>query len=495
MTFKPLNHSKENYRDDNLVPPPKQVGKWFSSRYCLAYLAFWGFATNFALRVSLSVAVLSMVNNTILEENQDLEPPAIVCPKDSFLNITKEDGEFTWDEEEVGFLLSSFFYGYVVTGLLGGYLSAKYGGKWIFGGGTFCASFLSLFTPLAAKTSFNLLIALRILEGLVSGVISPSIHSMWGRWAPPIERSFLVSFSYAGSQLGTVLSQPLSSLLSSSIYLEAGLQFFMFLGSLGILWSFLWFLFAYSSPEEHPYISDEELKYIQSTISSSKITNNVPWFRILTSKATWAIAISHFCNNWGFYTLLTCLPMYLKDILQFDISKSGFLAALPYFVMWISINISGWFADKVREKSWLNTSQTRKTFNSIGLIGPAIFLVFCSLVGCNQSAAIACICAATSLNAFVYSGCNANHIDLSPKYAGILMGISHTIANIAGFIAPDVVGNLTEKNNTREQWKIVFFIAAGVYVFGALIFVLFSSGDEQEWNKDEDEPLINDKSN
>ena len=39
---------------------------------------------------------------------------------------------------------------------------------------------------------------------------------MWGRWAPPIERSFLVSFSYAGSQLGTVLSQPLSSLLSSS---------------------------------------------------------------------------------------------------------------------------------------------------------------------------------------------------------------------------------------------------------------------------------------
>ena len=126
--------------------------------------------------------------------------------------------------------------------------------------------------------------------------------------------------------------------------------------------------------------------------------------------------------------------------------------------MWISINISGWFADKVREKSWLNTSQTRKTFNSIGLlsylqnilsnycailtdlilveklqlnclktflnyyiflfvglIGPAIFLVFCSLVGCNQSAAIACICAATSLNAFVYSGCNANHIDLSPK--------------------------------------------------------------------------------
>ena len=32
------------------------------------------------------------------------------------------------------------------------------------------------------------------------------------------------------------------------------------------------------------------------------------------------------------------------------------------------------------------------------------------------------------------------------RYAGILMGISHTIANIAGFIAPDVVGNLTEKN-------------------------------------------------
>ena len=36
---------------------------------------------------------------------------------------------------------------------------------------------------------------------------------------------------------------------------------------------------------------------------------------------------------------------------------------------------------------------------------------------------------------------------------------------------------------TRGQWQIVFYIAAGVYVTGALIFIFFARGVEQPWNK------------
>ena len=41
----------------------------------------------------------------------------------------------------------------------------------------------------------------------------------------------------------------------------------------------------------------------------------VPWLHILISPAVWAIVIAHFCNNWGFYTLLTCMPTYFKQAL------------------------------------------------------------------------------------------------------------------------------------------------------------------------------------
>jgi len=47
----------------------------------------------------------------------------------------------------------------------------------------------------------------------------------------------------------------------------------------------------------------------------------VPWLSIVKSPAVWAVCIAHFTNNWGYYTLLTCLPMYLKHILHFDMKS------------------------------------------------------------------------------------------------------------------------------------------------------------------------------
>ena len=40
----------------------------------------------------------------------------------------------------------------------------------------------------------------------------------------------------------------------------------------------------------------------------------------------------------------------------------------------------------------------------------------------------------------------SNHMDLSPNYAGTLMGITNTMANIAGFVTPYVVGSIIEGN-------------------------------------------------
>ena len=40
-----------------------------------------------------------------------------------------------------------------------------------------------------------------------------------------------------------------------------------------------------------------------------------PWLKILTSPAVWAIVIAHTCSNWGFYTLLTCMPTYFAQAL------------------------------------------------------------------------------------------------------------------------------------------------------------------------------------
>lgn len=63
-------------------------------------------------------------------------------------------------------MLSSFFYGYIITQLPGGCLALKFGGKNLFGLGILSTAVLTLLTPVAARTGVALLVALRILIGL-----------------------------------------------------------------------------------------------------------------------------------------------------------------------------------------------------------------------------------------------------------------------------------------------------------------------------------------
>ena len=66
----------------------------------------------------------------------------------------------------LGILLSSFFYGYLGTQVLGGWLAKRFGGKWVLAIGVLVTSILTMLTPIAAKTSFYLLLAVRVFEGL-----------------------------------------------------------------------------------------------------------------------------------------------------------------------------------------------------------------------------------------------------------------------------------------------------------------------------------------
>ena len=75
-----------------------------------------------------------------------------------------------------GIVLSSFFYGYIITQIPGGYLAAYFGGKALYGGGILLTALLTLLTPVAARTHFNLLIAVRVLEGFFEVCSSISIY-------------------------------------------------------------------------------------------------------------------------------------------------------------------------------------------------------------------------------------------------------------------------------------------------------------------------------
>ena len=41
------------------------------------------------------------------------------------------------------------------------------------------------------------------------------------------------------------------------------------------------------------------------------------------------------------------------------------------------------------------------------------------------------------------------------------------------------------QSQTRDEWQIVFYIAAAIYVFGAVFYLIFGSGELQPWAREE----------
>ena len=80
-------------------------------------------------------------------------------------------GEFQWDSIQQGLLLGCYYYGYMPSNVPGAWLSRKFGFKIVIGASQTVGSILTCIMPVAAKTSFTLLVTLQIILGLFQVMI------------------------------------------------------------------------------------------------------------------------------------------------------------------------------------------------------------------------------------------------------------------------------------------------------------------------------------
>nr|XP_023021827.1 sialin-like [Leptinotarsa decemlineata] len=324
----------------------------------------------------------------------------------------------------LGFVYIDFIY------LIGGYLAARIGGKRVFGTGIAVTAVLTLVTPWVAQTNFYLLIVVRIIEGIF----------------------------------------------------EFGL---CFTGTVGIIWCILWMVIVTDSPEEDSKISEYELNFITSALneeskSNKKANSKIPWRSFATSMPVWAITVSHFSENWGFYTLLTQLPKFMKGVLDMKLNAAGFLSALPYLAMAIMTQFSGHLADWFLVKGILTTTQVRRTFNCSGFVAQTVFMMTAAY-WLHPVGTTFCLTMAVGLGAFAWAGFSINHLDIAPQYASILMGFGNTFATIPGIVSPILTGYIVTDETSISEWRVVFFISSGIYLFGAVFYGTFVSGELQPW--------------
>nr|CAD7396346.1 unnamed protein product [Timema poppensis] len=427
-------------------PPLRHIDKYvrpecpcLTKRYTVAVLTCVGFVISFGMRCNMGMAKLQ-----------------------------KEHGKvrFNWTVATESAVDSSFFWGYLVTQIPGGFMASMYPANRVFGTAIAISSFLNLLVPGAMTLNATSVILVRVCQGLVEGVTYPACHGIWRFWAPPLERSRLATLAFCGSYAGVVLGMPLSGLLTGGISWQAP---FYFYGKLefcviGLVWYIFWLWLSFEKPAKHPTISARELMYIeqslgQSTLQAMPTMATTPWRCFFTSMPVYAII-------------------------------TGFVGALPHLLMTVIVPLGGLLADYVRKNGILSTTNVRKVFNCGGFGMEGIFFL---VVAYAQTAVTAntALTFGVAFSGFAISGFNVNHLDIAPRYASILMGMSNGIGTIAGLICPIAIDNIT-KDETKESWKTVFIMAASVHFVGVTFYAIFASGELQPWaepiNLDEKKP-------
>ena len=330
-------------------------------------------------------------------------------------------------------------------------------------------SLFTILTPPAAWLGLTLLLLVRVGMGMGEAVTFPSIFALYSRWIPLSERSRAVGFTNSGIPLGTVFALVVTPVIVAHLGWEWA--FYLF-GGVGLIWYVFWRIAVTARPEQHPALSEEELTTISAGASAAgEVADSPNWLEFLKCGPVWAIIVAHFCNNWSLYVLLSWLPTFVNKGLGVDYAAVGWFTMIPHVASFFFLNIAGNVADRLI-RGGMDVGRVRKLMQTIGFGGIATALL---IVGEVQTAwmAIAIMSVGNALGAFVTGGFAVNHMDIAPRHAGTLMGITNTAGTIPGIIGVYVSGLILE---VTGSWALVFQVAAGVTLVGLVVFLLFSSG-------------------
>ncbi|XP_055838550.1 putative inorganic phosphate cotransporter isoform X1 [Episyrphus balteatus] len=445
-------------------------GPLIGARHLQTLLLFLAIAVNYATRLNIAVSLVAMTDAKTTNPN--------------FY-------EFDWTEKQKSYILSSFFWGYTVSQIPGGYAARRFGVKKTILIATFIGALLGLAIPFCVFWGgWQIFSVIRILQGLTQGILFPCVYQHLAKWSPEKERNRLGVLAHSGIECGTIVAMYLTGMVAASDLGWPGISY-VFSG-IGIVFSLFWLIFAENTPADSKFITAAERSYIISSQASvedaqrKKKNIPVPWKAILTSVPFISVFIAKVCDTCGFMTMQAQIPSYLHGALKMEITNNAFYSALPYMTMLLCLFIFMISADVVLKKKWASLLVVRKTCNTIAMWGPAALLIGIGLLNETQrTLAITFITLNVGLNAGHVIGNLLNLIDLSPNHSGILMAFANTFVSIIALVSPLVVGMIVHDVNDRSQWQIVFWIAAGLFILGNLQYLFFAQTDTQPWN-DED---------
>ena len=372
---------------------------------------------------------------------------------------------------ELGWLLSSFLWGYTLFQFPGGLLSEKIGPKSTLVFCTLGCTLITIISGLIVMGGFSvalmipLLFICRFLLGAFQGPLFPAMAGgIIARWFPSGSWALPNGMTSTALALGSASTPPIIVLLAESFGWQS--TFFM-ISILGLIGSIIWWKYSKNWPREHPDINQKEL----DLIGESEFNNNeMSWSmvkEVLADKNVLFAALGYMSMNYVFFIFYSWIFIYFVNIRGFSVLEGSFLASLPFLMGAIGATLGGYLCDRLQKSYGVVWGHRIPVI--VGLVPSAGFLIFGSITENPYLAVLSlslCYGFIELTEGPFWSA--IGFVSKKPQAAG---GILNTGGNLGGVLATPLIPILAN----QFGWVIalnsgVFFALLGVFSFMQIKF-------------------------
>ena len=307
---------------------------------------------------------------------------------------------------------------------------------------------------------------MRFLLGLAEAGFFPGIILYLTYWYPSHRRARIVSMFMTGIPLAGVIGGPLSGWIMKSWDQVNGLHGWQWMFLLEAIPSVLIGVVVYFYLDDRitsaKWLKDEERDLLQKRIEEEESDKeHVPMMQVFKSGRMWTMSAIYFTMAMSLYGVSFWLPTIIKGMGVTDNLEIGMLSSLPWIAAVFSMLLFARSADKMRERRWHVV--VPMLMGSTGLILSVLlssnhYLSFAALI-------LACMGIVSAIPLF-WSLPTAFLVG-----AGAAAGIAaiNSIANLAGFLAPYLVGWLKQLTSSTDSGM---YMLAAALVIGAAITLM-----------------------
>lgn len=315
----------------------------------------------------------------------------------------------------------------------------------------------------------------RVLLGLGEAGNWPGAVKSNAEWFPSKERALAQGIFNSGAALGSIVAPPLIAI----VWVAIGWKMtFALLGILGILWVIPWLIFNKSLPQSHPWITDEEKKFILSGIEQKdedKDKEGLTMTQILSHRESWAVLASRFFIEPIWWLFVGWMPIYLADVYGFNVKEIGFFAWVPYVGAAVGSLAGGYFSGRLMING-LSIDRSRKRTILIGCIIMVLGLVATIMFGDTPEKFVAIVAVVLFGFQFVISNIQTIPSDLfSGKSVGSLAGLGGTVGIFSVIIMNFLVPVITD----AYSYTPIFIMIAIFVPLGFLSIKFFAKNIKQ----------------